>query len=232
MNPVLIFRHIACEGPAYLAEFLNNANIPFQMIKIDQGELVPENLEKVSGLVFMGGPMSVNDRLPWIEQELNLICKAQETGLPVLGHCLGGQLISKALGGEVVRNKVTEIGWFPVQPVVSDNAPFWLDNLPYDTEIFHWHGETFTLPDGAVPLFTNRFCQNQGFILGHTIALQCHVEMEEEDIDDWLNFYKNDLPSPDISIQSPEDIQANLKQRISLLHIFADKIYTQWLTGF
>ena len=232
MNPVLIFRHIACEGPAYLSEFLGNANIPYQIIKIDEGETVPENPEIFSGFIFMGGPMSVNDDLPWIEQELELIRKAHETGLPVLGHCLGGQLISKALGGEVVRNKVTEIGWFPVQSVESENAPEWLHELTYATELFHWHSETFTLPARAIPLFTNQYCQNQGFILNNTIALQCHIEMQEDDIGKWLSFYKDEIPSPEASIQSPEDMLENINMRIMLLHKFADTIYLQWISGF
>lgn len=232
MNPVLIFRHIACEGPAYLSEFLAKANIPYQIIRIDEGEKVPENTEKISGLIFMGGPMSVNDSLPWIEPELKLIRQAHESGLPVLGHCLGGQLISKALGGDVVRNKVTEIGWFPVVPVDSVEAPEWLHTLSYETEIFHWHGETFSLPNRAIPLFTNGFCQNQGFILQNTLALQCHVEMQHDDIREWLSFYKTDIPLPSASVQSPETIVDNLEQRIKLLHKFADVLYSHWLTGF
>ena len=104
MKPLTIFRHIACEGPGYLDRVLKRCSIPYRLVRIDLNEAVPRDLEETSGLVFMGGPMSVNDPLPWISQELELIQAAQACGLPVLGHCLGGQLISKALGGTVSAN--------------------------------------------------------------------------------------------------------------------------------
>ena len=113
MRPLTIFRHIACEGPAYLAEVLDHHAVPWRLVKIDAGEPVPDTLDDCSGLVFMGGPMSVNDPLPWIEQELALIRRAQAGNMPVLGHCLGGQLICKALGGTISANPVKEIGWHP-----------------------------------------------------------------------------------------------------------------------
>ena len=111
MRPLTIFRHIACEGPAYLAAVLDRHAIPWQLVKIDENEPVPDTLDDCSGLVFMGGPMSVNDPLPWIERELSLIRRAQAENMPVLGHCLGGQLICKALGGTISANPVKEIGW-------------------------------------------------------------------------------------------------------------------------
>lgn len=232
MNPVLIIRHIACEGPAYLADFLKSHDIPFKLVRTDEGEQVPSSVDDIAGLVFMGGPMSVNDPLPWINDELDLIRKAHERRLPVLGHCLGGQLIGKALGGEVTHNPVTEIGWFTVEPFAVPAAPDWLRDLDYKTELFHWHGETFTLPRQAIPLFRNQHCLNQGFMLDHTFALQCHVEMRKEDVSEWLTHYKNDIPPPGSSVQTPAEMVRNLDRRIRLLHEFADGIYTQWLNGF
>jgi GMP synthase-like glutamine amidotransferase len=111
MLPVAIFRHAVVEGPGYLADFLDERAIPWQLIAIDANDAVPPSVSTYSGLVFMGGPMSVNDDLPWIAGELDLIRDAVAQGVPVLGHCLGGQLISKALGGVVSKNPVKEIGW-------------------------------------------------------------------------------------------------------------------------
>jgi len=96
MLPVLIFRHIAHEGPGYLGDFLREKKIPYEMICVDQGESVPDTADGTSALVFMGGPMSVNDPLPWIADELALIRQAIDRGIPVLGHCLGGQLLAQA----------------------------------------------------------------------------------------------------------------------------------------
>src|SRR5882762_9602938 len=119
-NPVAIFRHSRTEGPGYFATFLDAHRIPHRLVKIDAGEQVPADPREFSGLAFMGGPMSVNDDLPWIRDVLGLINSASRSDIPVLGHCLGGQLIAKALGGVVSRNRVKEIGWGTV--AVADSA--------------------------------------------------------------------------------------------------------------
>src|SRR5512144_860667 len=108
MKPVAIFRHYPTEGPGLLAQFLDEKSIPWQLIRIDAGEPVPDEACDYAGLVFMGGPMSVNDELPWIPRVLALIGEAIGQDIPVLGHCLGGQLMARALGGSVVRNRYKE----------------------------------------------------------------------------------------------------------------------------
>jgi len=232
MKPVLIFRHVSCEGPGYLADVLDANKIPRQLVRIDEGMRVPSHAGEAGGLVFMGGPMSVNDELPWIQDELALIRDAHHRGIPVLGHCLGGQLISKALGGMVTRNPVTEIGWFPMECAGTTPGTGWLQKISFATECFHWHGETFTLPAGAQPLFKSRFCRNQGFVLGTTLALQCHVEMQAGMVKEWLEYYKDDIPAPSPSVQSLEEMLRDIDRRIAALHAFADMIYGVWLKGF
>lgn len=184
MKPVAIFRHLAHEGAGYLAEFLAERGIPTRLIAIDAGDAVPEHADDFSGLVFMGGSMSVNDDLPWIPFSLALIRDAVAKDVPVLGHCLGGQLMSKALGGQVTRNAVKEIGWGEVE--VSDNAvaKTWFGETA-SFPAFHWHGETFSLPLGATRLLSSPYCVNQAFVLGKHLALQCHVEMTEDMIRAW-----------------------------------------------
>lgn len=95
----------------------------------------------------------------------------------MLGHCLGAQFISKALGGTVTRNPVREIGWLPVARVDTPAAAVWLDGLPHEFEVFHWHGETCTVPVNAERILASRDCSNQGFALGNTLGLQCHIEV-------------------------------------------------------
>ena len=109
MLPVAIFRHSPTEGPGYFAIFLEQQGIPWRLVAIDEGEPVPAAVDAYSGLCFMGGPMSVNDDLPWIENSLSLIRQAVAVDMPVLGHCLGGQLMAKALGGVVSANPIKEI---------------------------------------------------------------------------------------------------------------------------
>ena len=130
MKPVAIFRHSPTEGPGYFATFLAQQNIPLDLIEIDAGEPAPTDISAYSGLVFMGGPMSVNDDLPWIASELSLIREAVRLDIPALGHCLGGQLIAKALGGSVTKNPVKEIGWGEVSVVDQAAARAWFGDSP------------------------------------------------------------------------------------------------------
>jgi GMP synthase-like glutamine amidotransferase len=177
----------------------------------------------------MGGPMSVNDRLPWIPRVISLIQKAVATDVPVLGHCLGGQLMSKALGGQVTRNRVKEIGWLPVEVVDSPAARQWLDGLPARFEVFHWHGETFSLPPGATPLLTSRACRHQAFTMGKHLALQCHIEMTPDLVHRWARTGAREIAIPSRTVQSERQMRTNLVARIERLHRIADIFYDRWI---
>lgn len=229
MKPVRIFRHIECEGPGYLAEFLDQRHVPWELVAIDQGESVPPRIDDVSGLVFMGGPMSVNDDLPWIHAEQDLIRMAAEARLPVLGHCLGGQMIAKALGAVIGPNSVREIGWHELSRVDSPASDDWLAPLPRRFEAFHWHGETFSLPPGAWPLLRSEHCCNQGFVVDNMLGLQCHVEMTADMVREWAALYADELREPSDSVQSAEQMLENLDARAAALNHSAKKLYDRWL---
>ncbi|MEK7321899.1 MAG: type 1 glutamine amidotransferase [Pseudomonadota bacterium] len=227
MKPIYIFRHLACEGPGYFAEFLERQQMPYRMVAIDQAEAVPANVDWMSGLVFMGGPMSVNDPLPWIAAEINLIQQAREKRLPVLGHCLGGQLIAKALGARVRANPVAEIGWHAVEK--TDTQSTWLTSLPPRFDVFHWHGETFDIPAGATRLLRSDWCENQAFVLDSCLAFQCHVEMTAPMVREWADFNLEALAEPSASVQSHEMIVAALERRVKNLQAIAEAFYLPWL---
>ncbi len=229
MKPIYIFRHITCEGPGYLSDFLERHRVPYRLIAIDQGKCVPPDLSDTSALVFMGGPMSVNDPLPWINDELRLIQQAREQNMPVLGHCLGGQLIAKAMGARVYANGAQEIGWHPVEK--TDAASPWLADLPARFEVFHWHGETFDLPAGATPLLRSAYCENQAFALGSMLALQCHVEMTAPMIVEWAEMNREALAVPSASVQSRHAITCDADARVKNLHAIADVLYERWLAS-
>ncbi len=229
MNPVLIFRHIECEGPGYLADFLNRQKIPFNVVCIDQNDPIPEQIDNISGLVLMGGSMSVNDDLPWIEPELNLIRDAVKKNLPVLGHCLGGQLISKALGGSISKNPIKEIGWHYVEQINNDQAKTWLTSVPTHFEAFHWHGETFSVPDGATPILKSEQCENQAFCIHNTLALQCHIEMTADMVAQWVGLYSHELDETGSHIQTANEILASLQSRVNAMQAIADCVYTRWV---
>lgn len=232
MKPIAIFRHAPAEGPGYLAEFLDQRALPWQLVCIDAGEAVPGDASQYSGLVFMGGPMSVNDDLPWIAPVLSLIRDAVTRDIPVLGHCLGGQLMSKALGGTVSRNAVKEIGWGGVNVANSATAHAWFGDTERWTA-FHWHGETFSLPAGASHLLSSQYCNNQAFALGKHLALQCHIEMTEQMIRDWCDVGADELAAASASpgVQQAKRMQQEMAQHLPLLHQLAAQVYSRWIQG-
>ena len=229
MKPVAIFRHSPGEGPGYFATFLEAHSLPWQLFKSDAGEAVPLQPNDYAGLCFMGGPMSVNDDLPWIAPTLQLIRAAVAQGIPVIGHCLGGQLMAKALGGSVGRNPVKEIGWGRVD-VTDPAAAAWLgDSDGFDA--FHWHGETFTLPSGATRILASRYCANQAFALGPHLGMQCHVEMTEAMIRLWNRQWAAESAQPSASVQTPEQMYEHLEARIAAMRKAADRLYAHWCAG-
>jgi len=229
MKPIAIFRFSAGEGPGYFATFLDAHAIPWRMICIDAGETVPERIDDFAGLCLMGGPMSVNDDLPWIPKVLDLIRAAIAADLPVIGHCLGGQLMSKALGGQVTKNPVKEIGWGMVE-TTDPAAAAWLGDLER-FPAFHWHGETFSIPPGATRILKSAWCENQAFVLGPHLAMQCHVEMTEAMIRLWCRAWAEEQALPGPSVQTPEEMLSNLDAHIKAMRAAADRLYGHWLSG-
>lgn len=232
MKPVAIFRHSPTEGPGYLAGFLDEHAIPWQLIRIDAGDGVPQEVTDYSGLVFMGGPMSVNDDLPWIAPVLELIRHAVGRDIPLLGHCLGGQLISKALGGMVVLNVYKEIGWGKVTVADNDTARSWFGSVA-SFDAFHWHGETFNPPLGTAQLLSSEHCANQAFALGKHLALQCHIEMTEEMIRSWCEAGAGEIAASasSLAVQSAATIQAQMVEKLPKLHDVARRLYERWISG-
>ena len=232
MKPVIIFRFLDREGAGYLADFLSAQNIPTQLIKIDEGEPVPASILACSGMVLMGGPMSVNDDLPWIAPILGLIREAVADDIPVLGHCLGGQLMSKALGAEITKNPVKEIGWGEVSVSKNETAKNWFGNIE-SFNAFHWHGETFALPASAIHLLSSPHCQNQAWSIGKHLALQTHIEMTAEMVTKWCEEGEQELLE---SVGSAAVQQADVMQQELPLHVFflqkvAKQVYSQWIRG-
>ena len=232
MKAVAIFRASSTEGPGYFASYLERRSIPWQLVKLDAGESVPRDARRFSGLVFMGGPMSVNDELAWIQPALELARDAVRKDVPLLGHCLGGQLIAKALGGAVRANPVKEIGWGEVRVADNEVAREWLGDLQA-FESFHWHGETFSIPPGATRVMQNAHCENQGFALGRHFGMQCHVEMTEELINTWLATGADEIASSRASpaVQAPAEITREMQPRLAALNDVANRIYDRWTEG-
>lgn len=230
MKPVAIFRHTLSEGPGTLVEFLSEHSIPWQLICIDEGATVPRAVDAYSGLAFMGGPMSVNDDLPWIPPVLELIRMGVAKNTPVLGHCLGGQLMAKALGGAVTQNPVKEIGWGVVNVDSNPAARAWFGKVTH-FEAFHWHGETFSLPPGAMHILSSPYCANQAYALGPHLGMQCHVEMTHDMIDTWCAVGADEIAQSTDSpaVQPVPQIKAQVTDKLPQLNAVARRLYQHWI---
>ncbi len=230
MKPVAIFRFSSSEGPGYFAEFLDGHGLPWDLIRIDAGDDLPKSINGYSGLCLMGGSMSVNDPLPWIPCVLQLIRSAYANDVPIIGHCLGGQLMSKALGERVCPNRVKELGWSALTPIPSDVTKKWL-GLAADgaLTVFQWHGETFELPKQAHLIATNSYCTNQIFALGPHLGMQCHIEMTPEMIKSWCEQWDDEKVKPSSTVQTPAEMIAQTALRLPQLRLLADNLYGNWI---
>lgn len=231
MKPVAICRYASHEGPGYFATYLARYEIPWRIVKLDEGEPLPA-AGNIAGLAMMGGPMSANDQLPWIPRMLDLVRASAAADVPVIGHCLGGQLLAKALGGTVTRNPVKEIGWGRIDVLDTPCASEWGPSQPFVS--YHWHGETFSIPDGAVRIWSSAHCENQAFVSGKHFAMQCHVEMTEEMIERWCEtgareIERNAERSP--AVQKPEAMREKISEKLEALHRIADQVYGRWTAG-
>ncbi len=176
--------------------------------------------------------MSANDDLPWIPRLLGLIREAVAADIPVIGHCLGGQLMSRALGGAVTRNPVKEIGWCEVIVAGNAEAASWFGTDLQRFAAFQWHGDTFSLPPGATALLASRYCAEQAFALGKHLALQCHVEMDAGLVQSWCESGEREIAeSAGPAVQTTAEIRRDLGPRLAALGAVADRLYARWAAG-
>jgi GMP synthase (glutamine-hydrolysing) len=223
MTGVYAFRHIPCEHLGRIAPALESRGLAVQYVDMFEGAPAPARIAEAAGLIFMGGPMSANDDLPYLGAELALIEQAAKAGQPILGVCLGSQLIAKALGARVYRNRVKEIGWYPVSwtPAAASDPLF--AGLSEPETVFHWHGETFDLPKGAELLASSEACAHQAFRLHTNVyGLQFHLEVTPEMIEDWLGEAQNRHHVQEL--KAPIDPNANAPRLTEL----ATLIFTRW----
>jgi GMP synthase-like glutamine amidotransferase len=230
MKPIRIFRHEDWIRPGRVTEYLDARGIAWELICIDHGDPVPQSVEDVSGLVFLGGTMSVNDSYSWLQDEMRLIRLAAARDLPMLGHCMGSQLIARALGGKVTPMPDKEIGWHDVRRHDNPSAREWLRQVPDRFEIFIWHHEAFSLPPGAAPLYSSEHCVEQAYAIGNTVATVAHPEVTTEMLEQWLRIYGHDISPVSARVQPIELIRERLAERCSSMHrIFTDRLYDAWL---
>jgi len=188
---VQVLQHVPFEGLGSIETWLSERGASVQTTRFYQSAVLPDP-RSIDFVIAMGGPMSVNDerQYPWLKAEKAFIREAVNRELPVLGVCLGAQMIASALGARVFANAHKEIGWFPVQAVSTDADAF---RFPRQTTVFHWHGETFDLPPGAVHLARSAGCENQAFQIGRSvIGLQFHLETTPQTADQLIRHCRDE----------------------------------------
>jgi GMP synthase (glutamine-hydrolysing) len=195
----LVLQHASTEGPQRLAELLAEAGVAVDLVELDRGARVPWSLPPEMPLVVMGGAMGVSDvgnpAYPYLEDEVALLRDRLAADAPVLGICLGAQLLAHAAGARVFPNsrpgpggaqiRVYEVGWAPVDFLEVEREPA-LAGLSAREVMLHWHGDAFDLPAGAVRLASTPGCPNQAFRLGRAYGVQFHPELDRATLDTWL----------------------------------------------
>lgn len=234
MKPVLVFRYARTEGPGHFATFLAEHGIAWKLVALDEGDPVPGSAEGCAGLGFMGGPMSANDELPWTQPVLALMRDAAVQGVPVIGHCLGGQMLARALGARVTRHDRKEIGWVPLEVERNATAMDWFGEIR-GFDAFEWHEDTFAVPPRAERILTGHYCANQAYVAdGRHLGMQCHVEVTAEMIETWCRIGIEEIDenigkSP--AVQDAATIRTQMLQKLAPLSATASRLYERWIEG-
>ncbi|MBL0147881.1 MAG: type 1 glutamine amidotransferase [Ideonella sp.] len=234
MKPVLVLQHLVNDGPAYLATWLGARRVPVAVRCTEAGDQFPGSLRGFSALAILGGAMSANDDMPSLRQAETLVNEAVRTGVPALGHCLGGQLMARALGASVRTSRAPEVGWQTIDRASNDAARAWLGDAARLT-VFQWHFEAFDLPAGAQRVAGNAACPNQAFAVGPHLAMQFHIEIDLPKLQAWSDAlddgYAPALAASPDSVQTVEAMRQGAGVHLAAHHGLADRIYRRWLNG-
>ena len=233
MKPVLVLQHLSADGPAFLATWLRRRGVPFEVFDSEAGQAFPDDMAPYAALAVLGGEMSANDPLPSLRRAEALVLQAMDRGRPVIGHCLGGQLMARALGACVVDAPAPEIGWQPMTVHDSDTAADWF-GAPGPRTVFQWHFEAFELPAAAEALAGSAASAHQAFALGPHLAMQFHIELDAEKLGRWVQDdgarYHAALRAHG-SVQAPDAMLAGLRSHLPAHQALAERLYLRWLQG-
>lgn len=216
----IVLQHIGSEGPGSLGTYLESIGAKIDIVRLYQGDAVPAGLGGFDAVVSMGGPMNVyeEDRYPFLRDETLFLNKVIDAGLPVLGICLGAQMIAKAQGAAVVRSPKEEVGWGRIDLTDQGRTDTLFQGLPSSLEVLQWHGDMFHIPEGGVLLASSEDCPHQAFRYKNAFGLQFHVEVTEEILADWFSDSQH-LAS---ILARHDEIEKELSQR-------ADRIFANFV---
>ncbi len=229
---VLVLQHLIDDGPGVLGQWLDDQGVAWQLRCAEAGDAYPESVRGYRALAVLGGAWSANDERPSLRQTEALIREADALGMPVIGHCLGGQLLAKALGGRVARHTQPEIGWLPISHTGSAAARAWFGEATHAV-VYQWHGDSFVaLPPGAELLASSRACAHQAFALRQHLGMQFHIEITPAKIAVWLGHpgtgYADAVQRFPSSVQSPEAMHQSTAAHQRASETLAAHIYAAW----
>lgn len=236
MARLLVFQHVAHEILGTLDPLLRKSGFRIKYVNFGRDNYNIPDIGNYDGLVVLGGPMNVDevDKYPYLKEELDSIGIALDSDMPVLGICLGSQLIAKALGAEVKKNGIKEIGWYDVRTTEKGRSDPLISNFGNVEKLFQWHGDTFELPPGAELLATSEYCTNQAFRYGDKIyGFQFHLEVDRQMIERWLAIPDNVAELEELKGQiDPEEIRKDTPAFIERLHDLSDDTFGEFINLF
>ena len=225
MSDVLVVQNTRIESSGYLGELLSRDGFDITSINAKH-EIIPN--KKFSLVVILGAPESANDDFPYLIEEQELIKNSVNNDIPVLGICLGSQLIAKTFGAKIYSGPKKEIGFYNDLKISSDSTFFSGFQNPFT--VFHWHGDTFDLPQGALRLASSEHYPNQAFQYKSAIGLQFHLEVNEEMVNLWLDNTEEKLQK--ISYINPQEIRSEINENISIVKSNMKNFYNNFKSSF
>ena len=232
-KPVLVLQNLTFDGPGHLGAWLAREGIAFEVFDTETGQAFPEHIDGYRALALLGGEMSANDDLPSLRQAERLILEAMDADVPVIGHCLGGQLMARALGARVIDSPQPEIGWQTMQILDTPTARAWFGGRD-EAIVYHWHRESFELPRGAELLASSAACPYQAFAIGPHLALQFRVEFDAHKLAVWSastdpTFLR--LQQESATVQSGVAMLEGARAALPAQQRLAESLYRRWLGG-
>ena len=230
MEEVLVFQHDPFEDLGFFAEVLDKQRTTYRVIQLFHGEMPAEDWAHVQALIILGGPMSVDDeeQYSFLRWEKRIIRAAIDDGVPILGVCLGAQLIASTLGTPVYHGRVKEIGWSPISITPHGQVDSLLGYLPESATVFQWHAEGFDLPAGAIRLASSANYENQAFRVGRNIyGLQFHLEVTPQMIARWIEERSKDLAQAPYIL--PDKILADTQSYALTLKYYGERFLSEFI---
>lgn len=229
---VLVLQHLHEDGPGHLGDWLTAQGVRWRVRCTEAGEDYPASVAGLKGLAVLGAAWGANDDRPSLRQAEALIREADARGIPVIGHCLGGQLMARAFGGEVKTLDTPEIGWLPIRHDGSAAARDWLGDTP-EAVVYQWHYDSFVgLPPGARPLARSSACPHQAFALRQHLAMQFHIEITAQKIEDWIaapgDGYAPACAAHPDTVQTPAAMRESSRAHLAPSQALAERIYERW----